>query len=87
MISADQAMYASKRSGKNRVMGLPIAVGGRETTRCSIEPCRTSRPPGWPPSDEKGGFSTRAIRGPIAFRPSTSARLGPDLPDRHLLER
>jgi len=23
-------MYASKRSGKNRVMGLPIAVGGRE---------------------------------------------------------
>jgi diguanylate cyclase (GGDEF)-like protein len=29
MISADQAMYASKRSGKNRVMGLPIAVGGR----------------------------------------------------------
>jgi len=30
MISADQAMYASKRSGKNRVMGLPIAVGGRE---------------------------------------------------------
>ena len=30
MISADQAMYASKRSGKNRVMGLPVAVGGRE---------------------------------------------------------
>ena len=29
MISADQAMYASKRSGKNRVMGFPIAVGGR----------------------------------------------------------
>ena len=29
MISADQAMYASKRSGKNRVMGLPLAVGGR----------------------------------------------------------
>ncbi len=29
MISADQAMYASKRSGKNRVMGLPVAVGGR----------------------------------------------------------
>ena len=28
MISADQAMYASKRSGKNRVMGLPVAVGG-----------------------------------------------------------
>ena len=28
MISADQAMYASKRSGKNRVMGLPLAVGG-----------------------------------------------------------
>jgi diguanylate cyclase (GGDEF)-like protein len=28
MISADQAMYASKRSGKNRVMGFPIAVGG-----------------------------------------------------------
>jgi len=24
MISADQAMYASKRSGKNRVMGLPV---------------------------------------------------------------
>jgi diguanylate cyclase (GGDEF)-like protein len=29
MISADQAMYASKRSGKNRVMGLPVPVGGR----------------------------------------------------------
>jgi diguanylate cyclase (GGDEF)-like protein len=28
MISADQAMYASKRAGKNRVMSLPIAVGG-----------------------------------------------------------
>ena len=28
MISADQAMYASKRGGKNRVMGLPVAVGG-----------------------------------------------------------
>jgi diguanylate cyclase (GGDEF)-like protein len=28
MISADQAMYASKRSGKNRVMGLPVPVGG-----------------------------------------------------------
>lgn len=30
MISADKAMYASKRSGKNRVMGLPVAVGGRQ---------------------------------------------------------
>jgi GGDEF domain-containing protein len=29
MISADRAMYASKRSGKNRVMGLPVATGGR----------------------------------------------------------
>ena len=29
MISADQAMYASKRSGKNRVTALPLAVGGR----------------------------------------------------------
>ncbi|HEX5012582.1 MAG TPA: GGDEF domain-containing protein [Candidatus Limnocylindrales bacterium] len=28
MISADQAMYASKRAGKNRVTGLPVAVGG-----------------------------------------------------------
>jgi diguanylate cyclase (GGDEF)-like protein len=28
LISADQAMYASKRGGKNRVMSLPIAVGG-----------------------------------------------------------
>jgi diguanylate cyclase (GGDEF)-like protein len=28
LISADQAMYASKRSGKNRVMGFPVAVGG-----------------------------------------------------------
>jgi diguanylate cyclase (GGDEF)-like protein len=28
MISADQAMYASKRAGKNRVMGFPIAVAG-----------------------------------------------------------
>ena len=27
MISADQAMYASKRGGKNRVMSLPVAVG------------------------------------------------------------
>ena len=30
MISADQAMYMSKRSGKNRVTGLPVAVGGRQ---------------------------------------------------------
>jgi diguanylate cyclase (GGDEF)-like protein len=29
MISADRAMYASKRSGKNRVMGLPVVAGGR----------------------------------------------------------
>ncbi len=29
MISADRAMYASKRSGKNRVMGLPAAIVGR----------------------------------------------------------
>jgi diguanylate cyclase (GGDEF)-like protein len=29
MISADQAMYASKRSGKNRVMGFPVTAGGR----------------------------------------------------------
>jgi diguanylate cyclase (GGDEF)-like protein len=28
MISADQAMYASKRGGKNRVTSLPVAVGG-----------------------------------------------------------
>ena len=31
MISADQAMYASKRSGKNRVMGLKVRGGGRAT--------------------------------------------------------
>jgi diguanylate cyclase (GGDEF)-like protein len=29
MISADQAMYASKRSGKNRVMGLVVGSGGQ----------------------------------------------------------
>jgi diguanylate cyclase (GGDEF)-like protein len=29
MISADQAMYASKRSGKNRVMGLAVGSGGQ----------------------------------------------------------
>ena len=28
LISADQAMYASKRSGKNRVMGFPVGVAG-----------------------------------------------------------
>lgn len=28
MISADQAMYMSKRSGKNRVTGLPVGAGG-----------------------------------------------------------
>jgi diguanylate cyclase (GGDEF)-like protein len=29
MISADRAMYASKRLGKNRVMGAPAGAGGR----------------------------------------------------------
>jgi diguanylate cyclase (GGDEF)-like protein len=29
LISADQAMYASKRGGKNRVMGFPVAVAGQ----------------------------------------------------------
>jgi diguanylate cyclase (GGDEF)-like protein len=29
MISADQAMYASKRGGKNRVMGLAVGSGGQ----------------------------------------------------------
>ena len=29
MISADRAMYASKRLGKNRVMGAPSPAGGR----------------------------------------------------------
>jgi diguanylate cyclase (GGDEF)-like protein len=29
MISADRAMYASKRLGKNRVMGAPTGAGGR----------------------------------------------------------
>jgi diguanylate cyclase (GGDEF)-like protein len=28
MISADQAMYASKRAGKNRVMSIPMVAGG-----------------------------------------------------------
>ena len=29
MISADRAMYASKRSGKNRVMGIVVGTGGQ----------------------------------------------------------
>ncbi len=33
MISADQAMYASKRGGKNRVMGIAIDSGGRAPNR------------------------------------------------------
>jgi GGDEF domain-containing protein len=32
MITADQAMYTSKRGGKNRVMGSPVAgASDRET--------------------------------------------------------
>jgi diguanylate cyclase (GGDEF)-like protein len=31
MISADQAMYASKRSGKNRVMGMPVGSRSGES--------------------------------------------------------
>ena len=33
MISADQAMYASKRSGKNRVMGISAGSSGRAANR------------------------------------------------------
>jgi GGDEF domain-containing protein len=29
MLSADRAMYASKRLGKNRVMGAPTGAAGR----------------------------------------------------------
>jgi diguanylate cyclase (GGDEF)-like protein len=33
MISADQAMYASKRGGKNRVMGISAGSSGRAANR------------------------------------------------------
>jgi diguanylate cyclase (GGDEF)-like protein len=33
MISADQAMYASKRGGKNRVMGIAVGSRGRSPNR------------------------------------------------------
>jgi len=44
MISADQAMYASKRGGKNRVMGAPT---NGEPARLS-EPARVPEPDGEP---------------------------------------
>ena len=46
MISADSAMYASKRAGKNRVTGVPASrsAGPSRRRRCSIRPCRSSDP-------------------------------------------
>ena len=32
IISADQAMYASKRQGKNRVMAFPVGAGRGDDT-------------------------------------------------------
>ena len=68
MISADQAMYASKRGGKNRVMSLPVRSAGARSRRCSIiRPCRTASTPH---RDSRPGRSGR----PTVCHGSTSVR-------------
>ena len=83
MISADGAMYASKRAGKNRVIGLPgHDRSGEPTKRCSIRPCRSrDRPTRTPaaPTTRPRPILPRASRPgrsgpPTASRSSTSGR-------------
>ena len=60
MISADEAMYASKRGGKDRVTGVSIPLPSRRSRlRCSIGAVSDADPR---PEPRPRGFSTRAIR-------------------------
>ncbi len=74
MISADGAMYASKRAGKNRVTGVPMPRPGRPVDAGVASPGERHRPP--TAARRASGFSTRAIRAasriPALDQPPTS---------------
>jgi hypothetical protein len=51
MISADNAMYVSKRAGKDRVTGVPVPVHEAEMRG---DPSRAAGRPRKSPADESG---------------------------------
>ena len=61
IISADGAMYASKRAGKDRVTGVPMPAAGRPVD-AGVASLRERHRPTTPAPTGRPGFSTRAIR-------------------------